>query len=241
MKIAILNYAGTVGKTTISAHLLSPRMNDAAVFAIETVNETAESYGVDVERIIGEKFRDLFNKLSLLDDAIIDIGASNIAAFLEGMSRFHNSHREFDYFIVPVTSDDKVIKETIRIVSVLSTLGIPATKIRLVFNRVKSDVLEEFGVVVNYAAATQTFIANTDAAIFENELFNMLSEKKIKISAALADQRDYRAEARAIGNDGDQKQKAHFIDMYAIKSLAQNVNANLDDVFAALFSEVTYE
>ncbi len=235
MKIAVLNYSGTVGKTTISTHLLSPRMNKAAIFAIETINETAEGFGVDVERIVGEKFRDLFNKLAMLDDAIIDIGASNIAPFLEGMSRFNNSHSEFDFFIIPVTRDDKVIKETIRMISVLSKLGIPAQKIKVVFNRVKIDVLEEFGTVVNYAMATKSYIANTDAAIFENELFNMLSEKKITISAALADQRDYRAEARAIGNDGDQKLKSHCIDMYAIKALAKSVNSNLDDVFIALF------
>ncbi len=35
MKIAVTNYCGTVGKTTIAAHLLSPRMNNAPVLAIE--------------------------------------------------------------------------------------------------------------------------------------------------------------------------------------------------------------
>ncbi len=45
MKVAVLNYTGTVGKTTIAAHLLSPRMNNAPIFAIETINETAEGLG----------------------------------------------------------------------------------------------------------------------------------------------------------------------------------------------------
>ena len=50
MKVAILNYTGTVGKTTIAAHLLSPRMGDAPIFAVETINETAAGLGVDVNR-----------------------------------------------------------------------------------------------------------------------------------------------------------------------------------------------
>lgn len=41
MKVAVINYCGTVGKTTIAAHLLAPRMEQARIYAIETINETA--------------------------------------------------------------------------------------------------------------------------------------------------------------------------------------------------------
>ena len=140
MKVAVLNYTGTVGKTTIAAHLLSPRMNNAPIFAIETINETAEGLGVDVEKIRGEKFRDLFKKLMMLDDAIIDVGASNVEAFLDGMVKFEDSHLEFDCFIVPVTAGSKEQKETISIIATLADFGIPADKIRVVFNRVEADV-----------------------------------------------------------------------------------------------------
>lgn len=82
MKITILNYTGTVGKTTIAAHPpLSPRMGNAPIFAVESINETAAGLGVDVEQIKGDKFRELFRKLFALDDAIIDVGASNIEDF----------------------------------------------------------------------------------------------------------------------------------------------------------------
>lgn len=235
MKVAVLNYTGTVGKTTIAAHLLSPRMNNAPIFAIETINETAEGLGVDVEKIRGEKFRDLFKKLMLLDDAIIDVGASNVEAFLDGMVKFEDSHLEFDCFVVPVTSGSKEQKETISIVATLADFGIPADKIRLVFNRVEADVAEEFGPVLNYAKKNKNCIANPEAAIFENELFDMLSVKKITIADALADETDYKAKARELGKDGDAKLKTHYSDMHVIKSLAKSVNRNLDTVFSALF------
>ncbi|TFW28468.1 StbB family protein [Duganella callida] len=235
MKVAVLNYTGTVGKTTIAAHLLSPRMNNAPIFAIETINETAGGNGLDVEKIRGDKFRDLFKKLMVIDDAIIDVGASNVEAFLDGMVKFEDSHMEFDSFVIPVTSGSKEQKETISMVSTLSDFGIPAEKIHLIFNRVESDVAEEFGPVLNFVKKSKSCIANPEAAIFENELFDMLSVKKLAIGDVLADETDYKAKARELGKDGDAKQKSHYSDMHIIKALSKSVNRNLDTVFAALF------
>jgi hypothetical protein len=236
MKVAVLNYSGTVGKTTVAAHLLSPRMNEAPIFAIETINETAEGFGVGVEQIKGKNFRDLFKKLTMLDDAIIDIGASNIEAFIDGMVKFEDSHIEIDCFVIPVTNDDKVLKETIRMITVLSAMGVPAEKIKLVFNRVEAKVEEEFGPILNYAKKEKKCTANPKAGIFENELFDMVSSKKITISAALADETDYKALAREANKAGDAKMATKYIDMFAIKALAKNVNRNLDAVYAELFS-----
>ncbi len=193
MKVAVLNYTGTVGKTTIAAHLLSPRMGDAPIFAVETINETAAGLGVDVEQIRGQKFRELFTKLLKLDDAIIDVGASNVEAFLDGVVKMDGSHLEIDYFIVPVTPGTKEQKETISLVGTLADMGIDAEKIRIVFNRVEGDVSEEFPYVVAYAKKEKSCIANPDAAIFENELFDALGVKKLTLSALLADETDYKA------------------------------------------------
>ncbi|WP_222704087.1 plasmid stabilization protein [Candidatus Erwinia dacicola] len=55
MKVATLNYTGTVGKTTISSHLLSPRMGNAQEFAVESINETAAGLGMDTEKLNGNK------------------------------------------------------------------------------------------------------------------------------------------------------------------------------------------
>ena len=234
MKTAILNYTGTVGKTTIAAHVLSPRMNGAEVFAIESINETAGGLGIDVETIKGEKFRDLFKKLLSLDDAIIDVGASNVEAFLNGMVKFEDSHLEFDLFLVPVTSGSKEQVETIRFVNMLSAFGIPAEKIKLIFNRVESDVEQEFTPLFNYARKDKKCVANPEAAIFENELFDMAAVKKLTITAILNDANDYKAMLREVGKEGDKKLVSHYADMYSMKALAKNVNRNLDTVYAAV-------
>lgn len=236
MKVAVINYTGTVGKTTIAAHLLSPRMNNAPVFAVETINETAEGLGVDVEKIRGDKFRDLFKKLMLLDDAIVDVGASNVEPFLNGMVRFEDSHVEFDYFIVPVTSGTKEQKETMAILTVLADLGIPPERIRLVFNRVQKDVTEEFGVLLTFLRKNKYCVANTEAAIFEHELFDMMAVRKLAIGDALADATDYKALAREEKmKGGDPKLITRYQDLHTIKLGAKPLSRNLDAVFSQLF------
>jgi MinD-like ATPase involved in chromosome partitioning or flagellar assembly len=235
MKVAILNYTGTVGKTTIAAHLLAPRMGDAPIYAIESINETAAGLGLDVEKMRGEQFKGLFNKLLKTDNVIIDVGASNVEEFLSGMTRFEESHEEIDYFVVPVTNGTKEIKESISMILALSELGIPAEKIRIIFNRIENDVEEEFQTLINFVKKNKVCLYNLDAAIAENELFDLLAIKKISIGSIINDETDYKAKIKELGKDGDKKQKDHYADMHVIKSLAKSVNRNLDRAFAAIF------
>lgn len=235
MKVAILNYTGTVGKTTLAAHMLSPRMNNAPIFAVETINETAQSLGVDVEKIKGDNFRKLFRKLFALEDAIIDIGASNIEDFLDGLVKFDESHLEFDFFVIPVTSGTKEQKETIGMIATLSDMGIPAEKIRIVFNRVHSNAEEEFTYVVNYVNKEKTATCNPAVGIFESELFDAMSVKKISIASLINDETDYKA-LSIKSPDASTKEKDLWADMHGLKSLARSVNRNLDAVFTDLFA-----
>lgn len=233
-RVAVISYSGKVGKTTIAAHLLSPRMNDAPIFAIETQNETASSLGLEVEKMSGEKFLGLYKRLLALDDAIIDVGASNIEDFLEKMIRIDESHTEFDYFVVPVTNDASIQRECVKTVQTMADLGIPAEKIRVVFNRVEADVEEEFPAILGFAKKTKACVANPECVIYDAEVFPMLSARKLSIGAVLGDATDYRALIKA--KTGTEKEQGHYIDMHALKGYAKAANRNLDAVFAALFN-----
>ena len=49
MKIGVINFSGNVGKTTVSRHLLAPRMNNAKILAIEsTVMEMVHSQNANL-------------------------------------------------------------------------------------------------------------------------------------------------------------------------------------------------
>ena len=56
MKVAVMNFSGNVGKTTVAGHLLKPRMGDAQIFSIESINSGADADGLDVEKMKGKKF-----------------------------------------------------------------------------------------------------------------------------------------------------------------------------------------
>ncbi|MBS3965573.1 MAG: plasmid stability protein StbB [Methylomonas sp.] len=235
MKVAVMSYTGTVGKTTIATHVLSPRMKEAQIIAVESINETSEGLGVAVEKLKGDKFRELFQKLVRAEDVIIDIGASNIEYFLDGMFKFEESHVEFDYFVIPVTNGTKEQRETISLIAMLSGSGIPANKIRVLFNRVETNVEDEFQVLLNFASKNNSAKVNTKAAIFENELFDILAIKKLSIEKVLSDPKDYKALLRD-NKDADEKKRIHWADMFGIKCLAKHVSRNLDVCYAELFS-----
>ena len=38
MKVVVMNFSGNVGKTTVAGHLLKPRMGNAPIFSIESIN-----------------------------------------------------------------------------------------------------------------------------------------------------------------------------------------------------------
>jgi hypothetical protein len=228
MKIAVLNQTGNVGKTTTVAHLLAPRMPGAEVFAVETVKETAEGLGVDVSKIKGENFGVLFKKLLTLDNAIIDVGASNVEPFLNGLARFEDSYLEFDLFVVPTTSGNKEQRETLSMVATLAGFGIAPEKIRVLFNRVQADVKEEFALILAYALKEKTCIANPAVVIFENEVFDLLSRRKLTIAGALLDTTDYKSKLRSLGPNDDPKLELRYADLAAIRALAKSVNRHLD-------------
>jgi hypothetical protein len=52
MKLAVINFSGNVGKTTIARHLLQPRIPGAEYIAVETLNAGAD----DAPKLSGSQF-----------------------------------------------------------------------------------------------------------------------------------------------------------------------------------------
>ncbi|WP_407214011.1 plasmid stabilization protein [Enterobacter kobei] len=71
MKVAVINYSGSVGKTLVSTYLLAPRLKDAKFFAVETINQSASDLGIEnVTSFKGDDFscliEDVFLKMQRL-------------------------------------------------------------------------------------------------------------------------------------------------------------------------------
>lgn len=234
MKIATCNYSGSVGKTVAASHLFAPRMPGAEIIAVESTNESAADLGLPVEQMRGEHFGRLFRKLLMAESAIIDVGASNIEAFLAELVKYDEAHLEIDYYVLPVVGSGKAQRETIKSIQALAAIGVPAERVRVLFNRVDADVHEEFAAIFGYAHHAGGFIANPEAAIYDNEVYDLLANKRTTIKEILADPKNYRQLLREADRE-DLQSIAHLSDMYALQSLARPVERQLDRAFAAIF------
>jgi hypothetical protein len=135
MKVAVINFSGNVGKSTVARHLLLPRMPEAEFVAVESINAD-EGTG---ESVRGKQFGQLQEQLLLIDAAVIDVGASNVEDFIKLMQQYRGSHEDFDFFVVPAVKEAKQIKDTIATITALAAMGVPAERIRVVFNKLEPD------------------------------------------------------------------------------------------------------
>jgi len=230
MKAVVINYSGNVGKTTVSRHLLSPRMNSAQVFTVESIN----SDGTEDQIVRGKHFAVMLETLANLDDAVIDVGASNVEDFVGLMAKYRGSHEDFDYFIVPTVAKDKQQSDTISVIEALAELGVPAKKMRVVFNMVEYDEMPEriFSGLIGYHAKNNNFTLKPDAIIHMNELYGKLKGSEQTIEDILNDTTDLKG---LLKTTTEPDEKIAITRRIAVKRLAAGVTEELDGVFKTLF------
>src|SRR5690348_4263820 len=134
MYVMVTNFSGNVGKSTLTKYMLAPRLDNAKIIPIETINSHE---GDSDDNLKGKQYGQLIEGLALFENAIVDVGSSNVADTITLMQQYKGSHEVFDYFLVPVIHREKQIKDTISTIDALASNGIPAGKIRLLFNMVE--------------------------------------------------------------------------------------------------------
>ncbi|MFC3945612.1 plasmid stabilization protein [Pseudomonas gingeri NCPPB 3146 = LMG 5327] len=237
MKIAVVNFSGNTGKTTLSDSLLSPRMGGVR-FAVETINAGASDDAAEIERLKGRQFGELSEILMTEDNAVVDVGASNVEDFFKYMGQFAGSHEEFDYFLVPTVSEKKQQADTINTIKTLAALGVPRSRILVVFNKVEIDDADDlphtFAALMGFHELEKKFTLKRDAVIYSNEVFERLRALKTSIAAVVQDTTDYREQLRAAQDDAAKEQAKRMI---SVQRLAKSAWQNLDQVYATLFGK----
>lgn len=230
MKVAVINFSGNVGKSTIARHLLAPRMNNATVIPVESIN----SDGTQDEAIKGKQFGELQEALMLMEDAVIDIGASNVEDFVNLMKQYKGSHEEFDYFVIPTVAKNKQMRDTISTIDALADIGVPAKKIRLVFNMVELDETPErlFSGLFDYHSAAKNYTLRPEAVIHVNDIYGKIKGADQGIKDILSDTTNYKEKIKTAK---DAEEKLHCAQMVGIKRLAAGVTDELDAVYKTLF------
>lgn len=234
MKIAVMNFSGNVGKTTVCVNLLKPRMPGAPLYSIESLNSDAADDGFDVEKMKGKKYGELIDQLMVQESAIVDVGSSNAEDFMKLMQQYAGSHEEFDYFVVPTEKARKQQRDTVNTLRALSSIGVPKAKIRVLFNKVEDEAIEDdFAAIFGLAELEKSFTIRHNAVIYANEVFEKLKSANKSLSDVMDDPTDYRAQLREATTDDDREICTRMI---GIKRLGVTATQNLDDAFKALFS-----
>jgi MinD-like ATPase involved in chromosome partitioning or flagellar assembly len=229
MKVAVINFSGNVGKTTIARHLLAPRIGGAEVVAIESINaDEGQAHALK-----GKQFGELQEYLQTVDNVVVDIGASNVEDLLGLMARYRGSHEDFDYFVVPTVPALKQQQDTIATLVQLSRLGIPGSKLKVVFNQVEGDVKvsETFDTVLAFVEQNRIADVSLDCKLGTNEIYERVKGTGKDLTELAGDQTDYKSLiAQAEGLDD----KLALAQKLANRRLASGVVPELDGCFAAL-------
>lgn len=229
MKLAVISFSGNVGKTTIARHLLAPRVPGAKVLSIESINADGDQDHV----MRGRQFAELQEYLQVFRNVVVDIGASNVEELLALMRRYRGSHEDFDYFIVPTVPTRKQQQDTIATLAELSRLGIPAGKVRVVFNMLEdaSDFERMFEPVLAFVRLTPVADVSPDCRLGFNEIYARATGADSDISTLARDPTDYKA---LIAATSDSTKRLALAQLLATRRLASGVLPELDACFEAL-------
>lgn len=229
MKIAVINFSGNVGKTTIAKHLLQPRLSESEVVAIESINAD----GGQPQALRGRQFGELQEYLQIADNVIVDIGASNVEDLLAAMKRFRGSHQDFDYFVVPTVSALKQQQDTIATLVELGQMGVAADKVRIVFNMVDpaDDFPRTFDPILAFVAEHPVAQIEPACRLGINEVYSRIRASGESLASLVNDPSDYKALIAAAAN---QPEKIALARRLATRRLAKGVLSELDACYAAL-------
>ena len=156
-KIAVINYSGNVGKSVIVRHVLSPRMPDAEVISVETINSGLDKDEADT--LNAKQCRAIFTKVSMANQIIVDVGSSNAEQFIEQLKAIRGAQALFDLFVVPTVPFRKQMSDTIDTLIMLSALGVEPGNIKVVLNMSEPDtVREEFAALFTLFEESPLFV-----------------------------------------------------------------------------------
>lgn len=237
-RIAITNITGNVGKTTLAVNLLAANMPSAKFIAVESINTAGDAHGREIEKYKGKEFAKVYAELAVSEELILDVGTSNVEEFMRGLANFEDGHDEIDLFVIPVTPGKKESTESIKTVEMLAAAGVPAEKIRLIFNRVEENVAEEFGPVLNYAKQTGNCIAQPECCIYESEVYDLVAARKQSLQQAFESTANFKEELSAARAADDKKAFAKATAAMTIHKQAKSAIRQAQIAFAHLTQEV---
>ena len=135
--------------------------------------------------------------------------------------------------MIPTVPALKQQQDTIATLAELTRIGIPASKLRVVFSQVEDDakVSETFDTLLAFIEENPPTQANTLCRLGANEIYERVKGAGTGLAELASDDTDYKA---LIAKAKDTTEKLAWAQRLATRRLASGVVPELDECFAAL-------
>lgn len=232
MNLALINFSGNVGKSTIAYHLFKMNLDESYLIGVETINDSGNFHDIKVK---AKDFPSIQNELLTNNNIILDIGSSNVEKTLEEMSKYDGSHEDIDLFIIPVPLEAKQHIDSMNTAIFLLSMGVESEKIKFVFNLIPPDTDVPLHFDLIYKFAQKSNLCSDIPVIFKSEYFEHPKIKNCEIG--LKDLITKKAEIKAsLKNAIDDNEKAEIVDLIALSRLSVSVEKNLTNAFNSILN-----
>lgn len=238
--VCVMSITGKVGKSTFVNNVLAPRMPDAKIYRLETINLSGLTDN-EVVQMKGKDIVKLQNALAKVNTGIVDIGASNIETFLLSLAQQPGAHMDYDFFVIPIEATDKksdATDEFFKLVDILHNQGVEPERIKVVFNKlpVNSEIEYEMRRVFKAHEIDGFFTLDAHAVITDSPAFAALSEVQKSFSEMCEDTTNYRSEFRATPIENEAR-RLELTKLMRAQNAVKPVLVEFDTVFQVLFDE----
>ncbi len=247
MRSVVLNLNGNVGKSTACNEVVYPRLpKGTEVIYVESDNSIPGKIAGSKEiEATSEEWAWLIEYLAtnIVDhDIIVDIGSTDSKKIKALFTEFHGSVDEFDLFIVPHSPDGKS-EDTALTIDFLQNMGVPAEKIKMIFNMVPVGAKLEkiFADLFAYHEEHKNFVINTSAVIYKTGLFERIKNTDNTVESINLDKTNWTQQIiDAHPKKDDPKVKeaiAYYSWMKTNKMMATSLVADFDRAFKAVMGK----
>lgn len=204
-KIAVINFSGNVGKTTIARQLLGPgTLPGVRRIVIENINATAGNEN-DVHK--SALFLDIAAEIGAVDDEqhfVLDLGASAVLDVIDKLHMLRSTRNEMDRWIIPTVAKEKQLADTISTILHLTTqFKLKPERIVVVANIVED--VDNFA--VDFAPVIETCrlqgIKFCTQAILASDAFPQMADREGTIIEYADAEIDFKSKIRELNAAGD--------------------------------------
>lgn len=221
--VVVLSFAGTVGKTSLTKHVVVPLLGDAERIQIESINDSAS--GADTT-MTARNFQHLAEKLAATTrNCVIDIGGSNVESVLKQMGQMGGIEEEIQWWVIPVDDRTKVMNDTLNTIEhLINKQDVDPAKIVVIANNVEfpEEVPKKFASIL--AAAAQVGFHFAEHFVPKSDLFDLTKDSEMSIIEMAADTTDFRA---LVKKEDDPKQRAILGRLHVQQLMAKSLSKTL--------------